>query len=517
MIDDVDFLIENSEHDSHMIFIDSQKRNYKIFPTPSEYTITFEQPFKNVYAVEILDASLPTVQYTVDSYMSMLYYATAAPSGSFTANLTSTVTEISRSETFAELFEMDAPNTILICLESQLSSYNIITNGTFSNKSVTNVAVQYVKENLSIMMFTYQNPAEVFVFSFNDTQYCISNISSNLPIIAVLSSGNFYIEANLVNADLFDVTYYTFLSITSSVFNQIQSDGNYLVTFQNMRYTMQIGNYDITSLRAQLNIDWNSTSNVNVVSIGTNDGFQGKYHYFSNNLFIFNCSLNQLDNILGFDLYPLNIYPTFYSPLKIGNNPQVFMSVFQNNQYEMIPPGIVNLGGERYLILRCLELEDLLYGSFAYNTITPGIGLFKLEAGQNSTTNLRWDFVTLNKKPIHPIGKLNRLTFRFEMSNGNLYDFKGANHQFLMAIKFYSPTKRTIFKKSILNPNYNPNLIEYMAAKKNIDNRQNSDDEGKIASGEELRPSSLPSFVDEEEEYKYYKKQIEHYDYDSDD
>ena len=50
-IDDIDFLKENSENDSVIIFIDSERRDYIAFPTPSEYSVTFDQPFKNVYSV----------------------------------------------------------------------------------------------------------------------------------------------------------------------------------------------------------------------------------------------------------------------------------------------------------------------------------------------------------------------------------------------------------------------------------------------------------------------------------
>jgi hypothetical protein len=155
---------------------------------------------------------------------------------------------------------------------------------------------------------------------------------------------------------------------------------------------------------------------------------------------------------------------------------------------------MINLGGARYLILRCPELEDHLYGSYAYNSNTPGIGMFKLAASQNEITNLRWDFASLSRKPIHPIGKLSKLTFRFELPNGKLYDFKGVNHQFLLAIKFYSPSRKNKFKKSILNPNYNANLIQYMANNKTILNKENSDNEEEI---------------DNEENYIFYKKQLD--------
>ncbi len=65
-IEDVNYLYKNSVKDNSIIFIESKKRNKKMYPTPSEYVITFENPFKYVYGMEILDASIPRTMYQID-------------------------------------------------------------------------------------------------------------------------------------------------------------------------------------------------------------------------------------------------------------------------------------------------------------------------------------------------------------------------------------------------------------------------------------------------------------------
>jgi hypothetical protein len=140
-------------------------------------------------------------------------------------------------------------------------------------------------------------------------------------------------------------------------------------------------------------------------------------------------------------------------------------------------PGIVNLLGDRYLIVRCKEIEDHLLGSYAYTKFSPGIGLFKLAANYNDVTHLRFDFVNLVRKPFHPIGKLSKLSIRFETQDGNLYDFKGINHQMLLVIKFLVPSQKKSLQKSVLNPNYNPNFIHYMSTSRAIENKEDSDEE----------------------------------------
>ena len=71
-IEDVNYLYKNSIKDNAIVFIDSKKRNKSIYKTPSEYSITFDNPFKYVYRVEILDATIPRTMYQIDSYNNKL-------------------------------------------------------------------------------------------------------------------------------------------------------------------------------------------------------------------------------------------------------------------------------------------------------------------------------------------------------------------------------------------------------------------------------------------------------------
>ena len=65
-IEDINYLYKNSVKDNSIIFIESKNRNRNIYPTPSEYTITFDNPFKYVYGFEIIDASIPRTMYQID-------------------------------------------------------------------------------------------------------------------------------------------------------------------------------------------------------------------------------------------------------------------------------------------------------------------------------------------------------------------------------------------------------------------------------------------------------------------
>jgi len=127
-------------------------------------------------------------------------------------------------------------------------------------------------------------------------------------------------------------------------------------------------------------------------------------------------------------------------------------------RHGIVSPGRVNLiGSDRYIVLRCPEIESALYGARSFALNTPGIAIFKM--GVLGYSEARFDFNSLSFLPFHPIGKLTRLTFRFETRDGSLYNFRGLNHHLLLAIKYYTPDRLTTpFGGSTLAPDYDPTV-----------------------------------------------------------
>lgn len=125
---------------------------------------------------------------------------------------------------------------------------------------------------------------------------------------------------------------------------------------------------------------------------------------------------------------------------------------------QLTAPGVINLLGESYAILRCKEIEDNVYLSLAYSKHF--LGLAKLKLGNFGVNETRMDY-KINYKECHPIGKLTRLTLRFETTDGKLYDFKGHNHSLTLAMHYMVPRQQEFFKHSVLNPNYTGDYMEY--------------------------------------------------------
>lgn len=127
--------------------------------------------------------------------------------------------------------------------------------------------------------------------------------------------------------------------------------------------------------------------------------------------------------------------------------------------HEIVAPGIYNLIGEKYTVMRCREIEENSHRSLAYTKHNLGLAKFRL--GVVGYSENRMDFSKVPLREFHPIGKLSRLSLRFETSTGALYDFKGVNHTITMAIHYLEPIQKVKFQQSILNPNYRGDFIDY--------------------------------------------------------
>ena len=195
---------------------------------------------------------------------------------------------------------------------------------------------------------------------------------------------------------------------------------------------------------------------------------------------------------LGFDLYPTidndnrYIYKNVYS--KNGELDKMFQSrqrtvkdKYYNNElsinsdkYIITSPGIVYFIGNKYIILRCPEIEEHLYRSLSYSKYSLGLAKFRVDSvGINS------EKLSITKIPVrefHPIGKLSRITLKFETNKGLLYDFKGINHNIIFAIFYYEPIQKNIPTNSILNPSYKMNYIDYLYKQEEIEGDSSDSD-----------------------------------------
>jgi len=248
--------------------------------------------------------------------------------------------------------------------------------------------------------------------------------------------------------------------------------------------------------------------------------------------FIFNMYDSTLAETLGFNLLVKkefhNIKYSYYEkltakkPIFDNNNFIKFSTILQSMRlyisfddtksyipdhpkpYHLIAPGMVCFTGEKYIVLRSPEIEEYSFGSLSYTN--NNLGIAKLRTNSLGFNDERLYITKIPIREFHPVGKLSKLTFKFETSTGALYDFKGVNNNLTLAIYYFEPKFTNDKFNSILNPNYTSNFnnYKYTNAEQEIIN-ENDDDEDDISDNinENFSRDNINIYRKMEQKYKY--------------
>ena len=220
---------------------------------------------------------------------------------------------------------------------------------------------------------------------------------------------------------------------------------------------------------------------------------------------------------LGFDLYAKKedngIKYTYNNHLNSSNNKRFFVSrenvdstknnsYLNNNdylKYNIIAPGMVCFTGEKYILMRSPEIEEYSFGSLSYTNNNLGIAKFR-----TNSLGFNDEKLYVTKIPIrefHPIGKLSKISLRFETNKRLLYDFKGINHNITLAIYYYEVKINKIEDfNSILNPNYSLNFNNYNYTNEEEEFENNEEQELK---DEFISRDNLNNYRIMEQKYNY--------------
>lgn len=420
-MDDIDYLLKHSEKDSTMIILDSSNRDRTKHPIPSEYVIEFSEPFRFVYGFDIIDATIPSTMYCIDDHNNVLFFTI------FTRK--------------SVLYDVDR-------------LYDVF------------------RERLELC------PGFASMYANQNVVGAISFVFCSIPVDVI--------------SDEFDDCYVVFEDTLTRVsliqYNLILGNGNYDFALDMCRFDVEIGNYNIMTLQAYLkkalkpyNLD------IRPASVDDRIDKQMKVRFVhydpvlgTSHPFFFDMKKSTIRDVLGFDELPSPSETTMYVRQSFVELSSSMMFAASKNKvegvYDITPPGVINLMGVRYVTLRCPEIESHLLGSFGFSNADIGLGIFKIPSPYE-TANLKFDFFNFVKKPFHPIGKLNKLSIRFERDPNVLYNFRGINHHILVSLKYYVPTMNSDLTAPILNPNYNPDFLKYMVERDEILNDDDDDDD----------------------------------------
>ena len=570
-IEDIDYLRKNSIKQSYIFMVDSADRDHYQFPTPSVYGIVFDQPFINVFGLQVIDAHIPNTAFNIDGGDPQ--YPTNNTIAFYIHDTSISISNINPSSyTIASI----TPGNYTI--QTVISTINSPTNPLLqmyvnnnSNLPLATISVQSQTnppETTNTLVFTCPYP---FVIDTSQST-CAETLGFNLLTNANMNEQNkpplerrfttFTLPQNIINSNVYKYqTYSMYHSVdlppniglgsanmiydgpTGIISNTSLGTSNYVA----QSFVVPYNSY-LTGVAAALGNSTGVSSGIAYWSLWTNTtNFGASSNNISSNIYVGipgtqiqlsnvernNTGLLEVDyidggytqttpvstlstptfayltpgvywlvlnapdvnnNTLYYNDVPLSSGQslnrfmllsndggkTYYNPYdSIGNGLQYNASIqitMQQTYHKLTAPGIYSLLGQRFMVLRCKEIEDHSLRSLAYTKHS--LGLAKFTMGVVGVSQNRLDFSTVPLREFFPIGKLSKLSFRFETISGQLYDFKGVNHTITFAVHYYEATGKYEFKNSLLNPNYTGNFIhdiEYGCG--GDDGEQDSDDQ----------------------------------------
>lgn len=489
-----------NEFESHTLFVDSSRRDLSRNPDPQEVAVEFLDPFNMVVGFEILDASIPNVMYTVEEHnntFSMLMaddkqflvspqHAHRVAFLVFNLSLSAKkhVSLERENCTFAHRFAFVEP-------ASTLDGRTIVGNGhaiahgggepsppssSSSFSFVNDLSIQNINDGVAqgeVHGTAYlEVPVDATVTNITTTRRNPNTRDTGDANTArgaaavTLETGDctFMLEfARPEDEDSFtsDPSAFVVNPHTNVLYRMervtcpdcIQAiGGDELYIYMRMDVRAEWGNYTVGSLCCHLNSLLAPAASVTAASCNGDFERTSKLMLQSASPFIVNTSSTTMTKQTGF----ANVTTGCTSVIKLSGRAMPLSFQCSDSVWRMPSPGVCDLTGERYVILRCPELEN--NGCSLYRTRTySGVAVLKLASGPNSISELRFDYHSLRPSFLHPIGRVNRLTFRFECGDGRPYDFKGVDFQFLAAVKTLVVPRIQRFGYSILNPHYNNN------------------------------------------------------------
>ena len=524
-IEDVQHLLRNSVHDCATIFVDSSKRDYVHYPTPSEYVVDLLEPVKNVYGIDVLDAAIANCMYNVDynnchariiGLNTDLCTALQTARSVVVATSTTTLSAEATDEMWDQA-DLSALNSEFFALGFASPLRGWLADVTRASYRVCVLDLSNAAANASLMTTSSSIELAADVEAYGN-MFCYALVEtrvSGIPMLCTTSSyapsskggigwvafngayylpsqpiaealaapGGYAIEPNVALGG-YDVVTYAVTQLTTAVYSTLSGVASTLLQFSIGTAAIETGNYlGGGMLMSSAQEAFSATSVANSISINaTSQSGIGKrsilrFDADRNYRFMISTVDSSAASVLGFDLetnQAINLLPRSdrtFGAVQVGGHPvPLYCSVLRPLNQELDAPGLMNLLGVRYIALRCPEIEQYICTTGKYGPFSVGVGVFKL-ASTNEVGQVRFDYVSLVHKPFHPIGKLQRVTLRFELPDGTLYDFKGINNQLLLSLKYYTPTPAEARPGggavgdavvSQLNPDYDPDFLSYM-------------------------------------------------------
>lgn len=472
-VEDIDFLKKNSIKENFIFIVDSKQRNRKAYPDSSEYVVEFEAPFRNVIGLNLVDASIPRTMYNIDVYNNeILFY-------------------IYNTGIIPTVFRKVALDTGDYTIQTLIVELNLklkmvvggveigITASAMSNPPDIKNRIQFkcpfkfafdmrdstIAETLGFDGYTRQqketdNDYDIIIGVDNPQLFHSSHFVFNRADAYTMFEGPKGVirTINLLEGSVAQPFHVPYATNVVKVYAALSDIGSASFSIRETLSGAPLVSGSITT--SFIDGSYSDSTDLSYK-------FEGNRTYW----IVFAQTTTQL-SIFYNDVLTTDMSLRKGEEVLEGYQLSIRIDVADN--YNRIrAPGIYSLVGERYIILRCKEIEENSHRSLSYTKNPTGIAKFTL--GIVGYSEERLDYASVPSREFHPIGKLSRLTLRFETQKGELYDFKDVNHTLTFSIKYLEPVGKAEFTSSIINSNYNGDFMKYQYSQE--EQEEDSDDQ----------------------------------------
>lgn len=543
-IEDVDYLKQNSIIQSHIFLVDSRNRDRNAYPTPSEYVTTFTMPFTNVIGIQLIDASIPRTMYNIDAYNNTLSFY--IHSNSNTGSNYQTVMIDPGNYTIQTLLPVLTRLMTMHVDDDVGKPVATITAKAVSNPPDLKNKIEFrcpypfafdmknstIAETLGFDLYADPNEKYSYVkipdpnednqqlyHSVNITPYNTSSpvLSDPYPLFVGPRGVLRKLDVNSTKyvAQRFTVNTRTYLKAVNAAFAYDSANpvpfsvhtGSATAPYMSASNILMASNMNIDFVNGTL-----SETSVNPPVLFVENTYY--WLLFGSTSMVGSTAIyyNDINPYIGLHtLYSSSNSGATWTTPDVGEiNYQLSVQIVVADEYNRIKaPGIFNLIGEPYVIVRCPEIEQNSFRSLS--VMKTNLGLAKINLGIVGYTDPRFDYSSVPARDFHPIGKFSRMTVRFETSKGYLYDFKGVNHTLTFAIRYYEPIQKNKFEHSLINPNYDGDFLKYMFHRGDDNAEEDSDDESEDYSRDNLKNYRVIEARNTPERLEYEDREREWY------
>lgn len=507
-MDDVHHFIDSAKEESYLFIVDSRMRDTAVHPSPSQYEISFNSPFRNVFGLDLLDATVARTEYLVESNTNTLEYCIGQPDSlaawdmgawataarrrtvtlepgdyniaQFVEHLNARLREVAAGAGEAALKCSTSTNPAeinnritLTCSQPftlLMGSSTVRHTLGFGDPVVSSSAAEYaVVPGWSVNRSAGASDAFLSRPVSMDDEDPLHLTQGPLPLATRVSYVEVYGGRTLrqrfvasATGRPTEVAVYAVGSapvgqVPPSVEVRILEEGGGVVASG----VLTVAADDPDGAYVPCHVPMNTSNTSQLMTAGAT--YFVEFRVVSGGVSNASTHVGVYYNDDNFPATQGRYMLLDGVPVHAGKNACVDVHATATG-HAVTSPGLVNLTGPRYVNIRCPEIESHMFRDRVNERCHAGLGMVSLRG--YGFRDQRFDFVSFPARRFHPLGKLSKLTFRLERPDGGLYDSHGVDHTLLLVLRYYRPAAEPFGKQSQLNPQYTPDLRQHLITNK---------------------------------------------------